>query len=126
MSPSSEGTQSKHSERTVLTHRSANALAFGARIGVVMTRTPFRSEHLVERPGEPGVPFADQEPDIREPAVHGKVAGLLGHPGRVWVGSRPGDVHPSRAKLDEEQDVEGLQPDRLHGEESPAMMPAAY
>ncbi len=32
--------QSRHSVRTVLTHRSANAFAFGARIGVLRMFTP--------------------------------------------------------------------------------------
>ncbi len=40
-----------------------------------------------------------------------------GHPGLVRRGGAAGEVDPSRGELDEEEDVEALEKDRLHREE---------
>ena len=75
------------------------------------------AEHLVERSRELGVPVAKEEPNSREPLVHGEVPGLLGDPRRVGVRGDARHVHPTGLKLDEEQEEDRLQPDRLDGEE---------
>jgi len=82
-----------------------------------MTRTPFGAEDLVERSRELGVPVAKEEPNTRKPLVDGEVPGLLGDPRQVGVGGDARHVHSAGRELDEEQDVDCLQPDRLDGEE---------
>jgi len=46
-----------------------------------------------------------------------QVAGLLGDPAAVGVGGHPSQVDPAGVQLDEEQDVQPPQPDRVDGEE---------
>jgi hypothetical protein len=77
----------------------------------------FGPEHLVEGPRVLGITIVDQGGGLFERAVDHEVAGLLGHPRRVRVLGHPGDVDLPGGKLDEEQDVQGLQPDGLDGEE---------
>ncbi len=59
----------------------------------------------------------DQSGGVVKSTVHGEVPGLLGDPSRVGVFSHTGDVDAASGELDEEQDVERLQPDGLHREE---------
>jgi len=82
-------------------------------------RCPFRAEDLVEGAGELRVPVVGQEPNGRRAAVavDGQVPRLLGDPGRVGMGRRGRDEDAPRLQLDEHQDVDGLEPDRLHAEE---------
>ena len=75
------------------------------------------AEHLVERTRELSVAVAKEEPNTGIPLVDGEVPRLLADPRRVGVRRRAHHVHPPGLKLDEEQDVERLQPDRLDGEE---------
>src|SRR3712207_8672663 len=42
-----------------------------------------------------------------------QVPRLLGHPGGGRVGGTPRQVHPARAELDEEEDVDGVHEQRL-------------
>jgi hypothetical protein len=65
------------------------------------------------------VSVADQK-DHRHTLVveaHDQIARLLGHPGPVRVGRDTGDAHAPARKLDEEQDVEALQEQRVDGKE---------
>ena len=109
--------QSKHSLRTVRTHRSACALARGARTGVRMTSAPSLRKHLVE--GTPELPVAvpDQEPKRLTVGGHDEIARLLGHAGGVGVGTDAAQAHAAASHLDEEQHVEPPQRHGFHGEE---------
>src|SRR6266508_3682311 len=107
---------SRHSLRTVPTHRSATAFAFGAWTGVFTTATPSvrntsskGPENLVSR-SRIRKRLAVQSPNHRE------VAGLLRDPDPVRASGHSSDVHPSRGELDEEQEVHRLQERGLHGE----------
>ena len=75
------------------------------------------AEHRIERSRELGVPVAYEEPNTRQPLVDGEVPRLLGDPRGVRVRRNAGQVHAPRRELDEEQDVERLEADRLDGEE---------
>lgn len=75
------------------------------------------ADDRVERPTEPGVPVAQEEPHTRQPLADGKVPRLLGDPRRVRMCRDTVQVHAPCRELDEEQDVEGLAADRLDGEE---------
>lgn len=111
--------QSRHSARTVPTHLSAKAFAFGARIGVQMILVPSalntaskEPENLVSRSWikkRGVVPLFLQCP--------GDVSCLLGDPGRIRIAGRSGHVHPPSPELHEEQQIQRPKPDRLHGEE---------
>lgn len=46
-----------------------------------------------------------------------QIASLLSHPCRGRVSSTTGKMYSPSAELDKEQDVQGLQTDRFHGEE---------
>jgi hypothetical protein len=77
------------------------------------------SEDLVERGGELGVTVADEKPEGAYPAgeVHEQVAGLLGCPCPVWVPGYPEDAHPPCGHLHDEQDIQPLEENCIHGEE---------
>ncbi len=111
--------QSRSSARTVLTHRSAKALASGDRTGVRITLAPSVLNTSSQGTGELLIAVADEEAYecLRIVTVEGEVSRLLGHERAVRVRGRAGDVHPSGADLDEEQHVERLQEDGLHREE---------
>ena len=85
---------------------------------------PLASKHLVKSVGELLVPIANQETDLFCAIREGprQLPSLLRHPRRVGSWCASGQMHPPAAQLDEEQHVEPLQPDRLHGEESTAKM----
>jgi hypothetical protein len=74
-------------------------------------------KHRIERPRELGVPVAQEELDTRQPLVDGEVPRLLGDPRGVGVGGDAGHVHSPGCELDEEQDVDRLEVDRLDAEE---------
>jgi len=80
---------------------------------------PFRTEDLVEGAGELGVPVVDQEPHSLRATleVHGQIPRLLGDPEGVRVIGRSRNEHAPRVKLDEHEDVEGPERDRLDREE---------
>src|SRR6266545_6960122 len=108
---------SRHSERTVLTNRSAKALALGARMGVRMTRTSSVRNTSSNGPENFASRVVQEEPDRGEPLLDGEVPSLLRDPRRVGMRRRAHHVHSPRRDLDEEQHIERLQPERLHGEE---------
>jgi hypothetical protein len=79
----------------------------------------FGAEHVVEAAGELGVPVAEQEA-YPSPSLfqhQHQVAGLLGNPAAVGVGSHPGQVHPPGVVFDEEQHIQPPQPEGVDGEE---------
>jgi hypothetical protein len=111
--------QSRHSRRTVPTKGSVIAFAFGARTGVLMTRNAFAGEDGVEVRGELAVAVANQKPKpfgllLR---CRGELTRLLCSAGAGRVGGAAGEVDAAASELDEEEDVEALQQDRLDGEE---------
>jgi hypothetical protein len=86
-----------------------------------------RAPHVIERPGELGVPVADQEPERSGLIAKDgdEVAGLLGNPEAGGMVSDAGKMDPPPAKLDEEQHIYPPQEDRVDGEKSQARIPAA-
>jgi hypothetical protein len=101
------------------TQRFAIAFARGARIGVLMIRTPGPSEHRVEGGGELGVSVPDQELQAISAIlqVHHQVPGPLGNPFIRGVGSDPGQMHTPGAVLDEEQHIQAPRQHGVHVEE---------
>jgi hypothetical protein len=100
-------------------HRADPALGVGVGVGCLHRRDQhlgaLRPKH-VERAGELRVSVADEE--LQWPMLaHQQVAGLLGNPGAVRVGGHAGQVDPPGAHFDEEQHIQPVQPDRVHGEE---------
>jgi hypothetical protein len=86
-------------------------LGVGVRVGRVHRCTDDlgagRAPHVVEHPGELGVPVADQEPPPRSLIAEAgqQIASLLRDPPPSRVRSDAGQVHPSACQLDKEQDV---------------------
>lgn len=80
---------------------------------------PFGGEDLVEWTAELRVAIADQESSTRElfPGSKEQVAGLLGHPRSRRIGRHACEVHAPGVELDEEQDVETTEQDRVDREE---------
>jgi hypothetical protein len=78
-----------------------------------------RAPHVIERPGELGVPVADQEPERSGLIAKDgdEVAGLLGNPEAGGIVSDAGKMDPPPAKLDEEQHLHPPQENRVDGEE---------
>src|SRR3989337_30753 len=108
---------SRHSRRTVLTNRSAKALARGARIGVRMTRTP--SVRNTSSNGTENLASRSRSRNLTSPS-RSSIARFLA----CWVTHAESGcaVTPTTCsrrvrELDEEQDEDRLQPDCLHGEE---------
>src|SRR6266540_520522 len=79
----------------------------------------FRAEDLVELARELAVAITDQKPrpDVRVVELHQQVARLLSNPAAVGVGRDPGEVDAAGPELDEEQNVEALQEERVDREE---------
>src|SRR5450755_1682683 len=67
-------------------------------------------EDGVEGAGEVRSAVADEEPDVLEPLAeaHAEIAGLLHRPFTGGVGGDAAEMHPARAVLDENQDVQPL------------------
>src|SRR5436190_12306553 len=109
--------QSRHSVRTLRTK------ALG--IGVCLRRTDrclddpdsFAAEDLLERGGELAVAVVDQESHPFERSAEAEVARLLGHPAAGRVGRAARQVDAAAFELDEEEEVEAAERDRLDGEE---------
>jgi len=78
-----------------------------------------RAPEVIEGPGALAVTVAEQEPDDGGLFIERdeEVAGLLGDPGTGGVGGDAGEMHTPVVKLDEEQHVQPLQEDGVHGEE---------
>jgi hypothetical protein len=80
----------------------------------------FAGEDGVEVAGELAVAVTDHEPHAAHRfvvQVHEQVARLLSHPRPVGIRRGPGQVNPASRQLDEEQDVEALEEDRVDGQE---------
>src|SRR4029077_11324643 len=77
----------------------------------------FAAEDLVEGLGELRVPIVDEEAHPSENVGEAEVARLLGNPRAGWVPGPAGEPDPAAVELDEEQDVEAAQGERLDGEE---------
>jgi hypothetical protein len=79
----------------------------------------FRTEHLVERAGELAVTIANQEPrpDTVVVELRQQVTCLLRDPRPVGIRRDPGEPDATRRQLDEEQDVEPFQEQRVDGQE---------
>lgn len=77
------------------------------------------AEDVVEGGGELGIAVAEQEPGAQLAVLQlpGQVPSLLGHPLAGRVECAAGDVDAAAAELDEEEDVEPGQPDRVDDEE---------
>ena len=80
---------------------------------------PLAAKHLVEAAGELGVVVAHRESDRQLLLLQAnrEVSCLLGDPRRVGGGRDPGDHDLPGAEVNEEQHVQRLEPDCLHGEE---------
>src|SRR5665811_1246705 len=111
--------QSRHSARMVSITRSALALAFGAWIGVTITRAP--SERTTA--SNDRLNFAswsrmrNRTGLVRASRPSARLRACSGDPGRVGVRGRGAHVDPPAAELDEHEDVERPQPGGLDGEE---------
>src|SRR5918994_1089728 len=102
-------TWSRHSRRALPTQRSANAFAFGARIGVPPNLEAFGPEDLIEGSTELRVSVTEQDMFVVEAFGDRQVPSLLGDPHGIGAAGHAGDVDSSRGDLDEEQDVQRLQ-----------------
>jgi hypothetical protein len=78
---------------------------------------PFAAEDLLERGREFAVAVVDQESHPFEHSGEAEVARLLGHPGAGRVGRAARQMDAATFELDEEQDVQAAERDRLDGEE---------
>jgi len=78
-----------------------------------------RAEHTIERGGELGVAIAEEQLRFDAPLLQlpDDVPGLLRHPGGGRLRGAARDEDAARVHFDEEEDVEGLQPDGLDDEE---------
>ena len=103
--------------------RADPALGVGVRVRRAVGRAhdldPLGREHRVEGRRELGVAIVDEEAGRRARLLQrpGEVARLLGDPGGGRVGGAAGEMDPPGADLEEEQDVQGLEEERLDGEE---------
>jgi hypothetical protein len=77
------------------------------------------AEHVIETIRELLIPIANQKPHRFRALGQGprQLPSLLNDPCRARIRRATGDMHRTAAQLDEEEDVEPLQPDRLDGEE---------
>src|SRR6266545_2451054 len=87
----------------------------------------FGTEHLIERARVLCVAIAEEEADPCRPVLEGEgeVARLLADPGGVRIGRDARHMDTPGVKLDEEEDVERLQPDVSTVRKSEAMMSSA-
>src|SRR6266498_991805 len=92
--------QTRHSERTVPTHRSAWAFALGCPDRREDDPCSVGTEQLIEGTGELRVAVADQEPrsGAFRNQVAAQVASLVGHPGTAWHCRRPEGRGAARAR----------------------------
>ena len=84
-----------------------------------MTWAPIARQMSSKTRGELAVAVADQESDGRRVAVKGgeKVAGLLGDPRAGGVSGDARQLHAPGLQLNEEQHVQPVQENGVHGEE---------
>jgi len=98
-------------------NRSANAFARGARIGVRMTRTPSARSTASNGPQNLASRSRRRNRTPESRSSMARFRACSGDPRRVGVRGDARHVHSAGRELDEEQDVDRLQPDRLDGEE---------
>jgi hypothetical protein len=74
-------------------------------------------EDSIERASELSVTVPDEEPERADPVreVRNQVASLLRDPGTVWIPGHPEDMHPPGRYLHDEQHIQALEEDRVHG-----------
>jgi hypothetical protein len=96
-------TWSRHSRRTVPTHRSANASPSVS--GRLHDAEALGPKDLVERSGELGVSIPEQDVPVPQLLRDLQVPSLPTDPGGVGPARRTDDVDSPRGDLDEEQDV---------------------
>ncbi len=79
---------------------------------------PGRLKHRVKALGELGIVVVDQEPHRALATVElpGHLSGLLGHPGGIGMRRAAGQINSPGRVFDEEQDVEGLPGECVHGQ----------
>jgi len=96
-------------------------MAFGAGRSVWQPHDghAFGAEDLIEAGGELGVSIVEEIAGLEGAVLQlpGQVAGLLLHPLTGGVGGDAGEMDLAAGDLDEEEDVEALEPDALEGEE---------
>jgi hypothetical protein len=103
-------------------HRPDPALGEGVGVGRLHRREhhlgALRPEHVVEPAAELRVTIANNKAHAASSFLldEQQVAGLLGDPGGVGVGSHASQVHPPGVQLDEEQHVQPPQPDGVDSE----------
>jgi hypothetical protein len=100
----------------------------GARQGVSDDLDALSLEDLVERRSEALVTVVDEDADRFRSILPslGEVASDLGAPGQVGrTFGHPTDQYTPGLQVDEEEHVQGFQPDRLNGERSQAMIEEA-
>src|SRR6266511_3518265 len=94
--------RSRQSLRSVRTQRSAQAFAFGACTGVLMTSIASLRKTSSEAAAELAVAIVDQEAERLLPAVerHQEVARLLRHPGTIGSAGRGEQLDPPPLERD--------------------------
>ena len=99
--------------------RSATAFAFGARTGVLSTWIPSLAKTASKLRVNLGSRSRRRKPKTRRLLLEcpGDLGGLLGEPGAGGVGGAAGEVDAAASQLDEEENVEAVERDRLDGEE---------
>jgi hypothetical protein len=111
--------RSRSSRRIEPTKRSAIALARGACTGVLMTLMSMAVKTVSKAALNFAVAVADEEPESSTGVleVHEQVAGLFGEPGCGGVSGDAQDVHAAGGVLEDEEDVESVQADRVEVEQ---------
>jgi hypothetical protein len=99
------------------------ALRIGVRAGCAVRRAddfePLGGEHAIEGRWELRIPIVDEVAAgaagvLQRPS---EIARLLRHPGGGQVGGAASEMDPAGADLEEEEDVDRLEEERLDGEE---------
>ncbi len=122
-SPQMSHIQDEDKIQALCAYRSHPAFGIGIRIwGTVRCQDDvdaFRLEDCIENVCELLIPIVDQEAKGGFAFLEfpNELSGLLVDPNIVGIGSDAGQVHTSCAQVDEEQDVQRLQPERFYGEE---------
>jgi hypothetical protein len=113
--------QSRHSSRTVRTHRSAWALAFGAWMSVLMIWVPSEvntsSKAQVNLLSRSRMRNRGVVSTLRPFPFHRELPCPLDHPRPTRVACDTGESNLPRPKFEEEQHVQRREPDGLHREE---------
>jgi len=114
--------QDKQPVETLRTNRAHEALRHAVRLRSPERRTnnlaPNPAKYFVETVRELLVPVANQIAEAFWVAqAPCQLAGLLGHPLRARRRRAAREMHAPAAQFDEEEDIQPLEPDRVHREE---------